>query len=115
RHAGENRVAILGRQLALGDRPIEIAGDPRLAGLGPRGVGLIEHHLLADRRVDLADAVAHQPRAGDEDVLDGHRANGIAAAMRAPSPVDPADARGDTPRPPRRPPTRSGTWADSRC
>jgi hypothetical protein len=76
RHPGENRVSLLGRELALRDRAIEVGGDPLLDRLCPRGVRLVEHDVLADRGVHLPDAVAHQARAGDEDVLDGHRVEG---------------------------------------
>ena len=57
---------------ALGDGPLEVGGDPVPAGLGAREVGLVEDHGLADRRVDLGDPVAHQPRARHEDPLDRH-------------------------------------------
>ena len=72
------------RQPALGDGPLEVAGDPVATGLGPREVRLVQRDLLADRRVDLGDAVAHQAGAGDEDPLDRHpaqryRADGAAA------------------------------------
>ena len=39
---------------------------------GPREVRLVQDDLLADRGVDLGDAVAHQAGAGDEDALDAH-------------------------------------------
>ena len=71
--AGERRVAVVGGQLALGDRPLEVAGDPVPAGVGAREVGLVERDLLADGGMDLGDAVAHEPGAGDEHPLDAHR------------------------------------------
>ena len=43
--------------------------------------GSYSDDVLADRRVDLGDAVAHQPGAGDEDPLDRHR--GEPTALRA--------------------------------
>ena len=76
RHAGENRRSLVRGQLALRDRSIEIAGDPVAPRLRPREVGLVQRDGLPDRGVDLADAVAHEPGAGDEDVLDRHRAAG---------------------------------------
>ena len=41
--------------------------------IGPREVRLVERDLLADGRVDLGDAVAHQPGARHEHPLDAHR------------------------------------------
>ena len=35
-------------------------------------IRLIQDHILAHRRVDLGDAVAHQAGTGDEHPLDGH-------------------------------------------
>ena len=59
-------------EAALVDGPLEVARDPLATGLRPRQLGLVEGHVLADRGVDLGDAVAHQARPGDEDALDAH-------------------------------------------
>ena len=77
-------------ELALGDGPLEVAGDPVAAGVGAREVGLVERDLLADRRVDLGDPVAHQAGAGDEDPLDRHR---VERSRRRRSTVERAIAR----------------------
>ena len=73
----ERRVAVLRREPALGDGPIEVAGDPVAARLGAGELRLVQRHRLADRGVDLGDAVAHQPGARDEDPFDrGGHGNG---------------------------------------
>ena len=61
-----------GVQAALGDGPVEVGRDPVAPGLRPREIRLIQDHILAHRRVDLGDAVAHQAGTGDEHPLDGH-------------------------------------------
>jgi hypothetical protein len=68
----ERRVALRGVQLALRDRTLEVARDPVPAGDGPPDLRLVQDDLLADRGMDLGDAVAHQAGAGDEDPLDAH-------------------------------------------
>ena len=70
--AGERRVAVVLAEPALGDRTVQVAGDPVAAGLGAREVRLVQRHLAADRGVDLGDAVAHQPGPGHEHSLDRH-------------------------------------------
>ena len=75
RGAGETRqgrVAVIGGDPALGHRAVQVAGDSREARLGAGEVRLIEGDLLADDRVDLGDAVAHEPGARHEDPLDAH-------------------------------------------
>ena len=93
---GDRRVARLGRELALVDGPGEVAGDALDAGGRPPEVRLVDRHVLADRRVDLGDAVAHQPGAGHEHPLDGHAASvgrGAARdARRTPMTTAPARA-----------------------
>ena len=73
---GTRRASVASRssrgEPALRDGPLEVARDPVAAGLGARQLRLVQGHLLADRRVDLGDAVAHQPGAGDEHALDRH-------------------------------------------
>ena len=104
--APEGRVALVVRQLALGDRPLEVAGDPVPTRGGTGEIRLVEHDLLADRRVDLGDAVAHQAGAGDEDPLDRHPSSVAAPAAtgrarswrrsamsRAPHPAAAAETR----------------------
>ena len=104
--APEGRVALGVRQLALGDGPLEVAGDPVATRGRAREIRLVERDLLADSRVDLGDAVAHQAGAGDEDPLDRHPSsvaapavNGRASDWRraasssAPNPTTAADAR----------------------
>ncbi len=61
-----------GVELALRHGALEVARDPVATGDRPREVGLVQDDLLADRGVDLRDAVAHQAGAGDEDALDAH-------------------------------------------
>jgi hypothetical protein len=93
---GDRRVARLGRELALVDGPGEVAGDALDAGGRPPEVRLVDRHVLADRCVDLGDAVAHQPGAGHEHPLDGHAASvgrGAARdARRTPMTTAPARA-----------------------
>ena len=69
---GQRRVAVGSVEPTLVDGPLEVAGDPLAAGLGAREVRLVERDLLADRGMDLGDAVAHQPGARDEHALDRH-------------------------------------------
>ena len=59
---GERRVALVGRQATLRDRPIEVARDPLAAGLGAGQVRLVERDRQPDRGVDLGDAMTHQTR-----------------------------------------------------
>ena len=68
----DDRVAIVQIELALGDGTLEVRQDARPAGARPLDIGLVQDHALADRGVDLADAVAHQAGAGDEDAVDVH-------------------------------------------
>ena len=91
----ERRVALLGVEPALGDRALEVAGDPLPAGLGARErPARRASTCLADRRVDLGDAVAHQAGAGDEDPLDRHRSASVAPpVMTAAGPRQPAHER----------------------
>ena len=64
-----------GVELALRDRALEVARDPRDARpRRARGPARRAVTSLADRRVDLGDAVAHQAGAGDEHALDRSRA-----------------------------------------
>ena len=70
--AGERRVAVRLGEAALGDRAVQVAGDPIAARLGAREVRFVQDDRQADRRVDLGDAVAHQPGPGHEDPLDRH-------------------------------------------
>ena len=79
--ARQRRVAVLRGEPALRDGPVEVAGDPVAAGLGARQLRLVQGHLLADRRVDLGDAVPHQPGAGDEHALDRSCARAYAARI----------------------------------
>ena len=67
---GERRVALLGRQASLRDRPIQVARDPVAARLGTGQVRLVERDRQSDRGVDLGDPVAHQAGARDEHPLD---------------------------------------------
>ena len=72
---------LVGGQAALRDRPVEVAGDPLAAGLGAGQVRLVERDRQPDRRVDLGDAVAHQPGPRDEDPLDRGRHGGDGTAV----------------------------------
>ena len=67
------RLVAVSLEAALRDRPLEVAGDPVATRLGSREVRLVEDDAPAARGEDLGDAVAHQPGAADEDVLDRHR------------------------------------------
>ena len=93
--AHEGRVALVGGQAALVDGALEVPGDPLAAGLGAGELGFVEDHVLADRGVDLGDAVAHHPGAGHEDVLDRAHGPSVGGGRSGP-------AR-DGPGPPRHP------------
>ena len=104
----DDRVALVRIDLALGDGPIEVAGDPLATCLRAGEVRLVQDDVLADRGVDLADAVAHEPGAGDEDPFDRHRPQGtgrqaVRRRRRGAGPADEqpgrADARRSRPRP----------------
>ena len=69
----ERRIPCRRIQPTLGDRPLEVPGDPVATGLRPCKVGLVHGHLLADRGMHLSDPMAHQPRTRHEDSLDRHR------------------------------------------
>ena len=56
------------RDLALGHGALEVGADACAAGLGAGHLRLVERHVVAGRGHDLGDAVAHQPRAANEDV-----------------------------------------------
>ena len=70
--------------------------------------------LLADRRVDLGDAVAHQAGAGDEDPLDRHASSVAAAGGRPARASDVAPRRQQQPPRSRRPRPTRGTRRRSR-
>ena len=60
------------RQRALVDRRSRLPAIRSRPASRPGEVRLVQDDLLADRRVDLGDAVAHQAGAGHEDALDRH-------------------------------------------
>ena len=69
----QDRVPLLPSESALRHDLVEVGGNSLPAGNRARQLGLVENDLFADRGVDLGDAVAHEPGAGDEDTFDGHR------------------------------------------
>ena len=104
--APQRRVALVVRQLSLGNRPLEVARDPIPTSGRAAEIRLVEHDLFSDRCVDLRDAVTHEPGAGDEDPFDRHASSvaaaagtGAASAWRrtassaAPQPATAADTR----------------------
>ena len=71
--ARQGGVAVRLAEAALGHRPIEVGRDPVAARLGARKVRFVERDRQPDGRMDLRDAVAHQPRASHEDPFDRAR------------------------------------------
>jgi hypothetical protein len=82
--AGERLVARLGCEATLVHGPAEVGGDALASGLGPRKLRLVEDDVLADRGMDLGDAVAHEAGPSHEDPLDRHGPR-VPAVMVAPS------------------------------
>src|SRR5690606_9756743 len=70
-------------ELALVDLALQVARHAALALLGELRGAVGEGDLLAGRGADLGDAVAHQPRADDEDAFDAHRPRRVPAHARS--------------------------------
>ena len=64
------------------DRPLEVPGDPVPAGLGTCQLRLVQDDAPASGGEDLGDAVAHEPCAADEDLVDRHRTESLPARDR---------------------------------
>src|SRR5690606_34787253 len=76
-------------QLSLVDLALQVRADSGPPLLRKVGGAIGEGDLLAGSGADLGDAVAHQPRADDEDAFDAHRWGSVPAtvATRLPMPA----------------------------
>ena len=88
----ERGVALVLGEPALGDRAVQVAGDPVAARFGARELGLVQRDRQADGGVDLGDAMTHQPGARHEHPLDlgrhgsdGTRASRVRAVVQSSS------------------------------